>query len=177
MTTPVFNRQTASKGAKMSGRSSEEILLQVPYVRHKKNDGTLYLMAERCGWMMQSKESFAINVKYADVKTQKISPEGKPKIQLQLVMHDADAPGVTFHFAHPEGQQRQLRERDAVKDALVKLLPRFKRKINKELEEKNRMLTENPALLQLYKDLVITQIQTADEFWAQHAVNANKRQV
>ena len=35
-----------------------------------------------------------------------------------------------------------------------RLLPKFKRKVNKELEEKNRMLRENPALLQLYKDLV-----------------------
>ena len=41
--------------------------------------------------------------------------------------------------------------------------------MNKELEEKNRLLSENPALLQLYKDLVITQILTADEFWTQHA--------
>ena len=35
--------------------------------------------------------------------------------------------------------------------------------INKELEEKNKTLTENPGLLQLYKDLVITQIITAEE--------------
>ena len=39
----------------------------------------------------------------------------------------------------------------------------FQRKINKELEEKNKTLTENPGLLQLYKDLVITQIITAEE--------------
>ena len=32
-----------------------------------------------------------------------------------------------------------------------------------------RLLRENPALLQLYQDLVITRIATADEFWAQHA--------
>ena len=43
------------------------------------------------------------------------------------------------------------------------LLPKFKRKINKELEEKNKTLSENPGLLQLYKDLVITQIITAEE--------------
>ena len=33
----------------------------------------------------------------------------------------------------------------------------------------DRLLRENPALLQLYQDLVITRIATADEFWAQHA--------
>ena len=152
----------------MSGRHSEEILLQIPHVRHKKNDGTLYLMGERCGWMMKSKDSFNVQVKYADVKSQKISAEGKPKIQLQLVMHDDSIPAVSFHFSHPDGPVKQLQDREAVKEMLSKLLPKFKRKINKELEEKNRLLSENPGLLQLYKDLVITQIQTAEEFWAQH---------
>jgi transcription initiation factor TFIIH subunit 1 len=31
------------------------------------------------------------------------------------------------------------------------------------------MLQENPILLQLYRDLVITQVITSEEFWAQHA--------
>ncbi len=33
---------------------------QLPHVRHKKNDGTLYLMGERLGWMVRSKDSFSI---------------------------------------------------------------------------------------------------------------------
>jgi len=53
-----------------------------------------------------------------------LSSDGKAKIQLQIVMHD----GASTTF--------------------------LKRKVNKELEEKNRMLRENPGLLQLYKDLV-----------------------
>ena len=32
-----------------------------------------------------------------------------------------------------------------VKDKLVELLPKFKKKINKELEEKNKTLSENPG--------------------------------
>lgn len=31
------------------------------------------------------------------------------------------------------------------------------------------MLQENPTLLQLYKDLVITHVITSEEFWSQHA--------
>lgn len=31
------------------------------------------------------------------------------------------------------------------------------------------MLQENPSLLQLYRDLVITQVITSEEFWNQHA--------
>ena len=63
-----------------------------------------------------------------------------------------------------------------MKNKLVELLPKFKRKINKELEEKNKTLSDNPALLQLYKDLVITQIITAEEFWQNHAAEyVNKK--
>jgi transcription initiation factor TFIIH subunit 1 len=66
-------------------RSAEDILLQVKYVKHKKNEGTLYLMGERLAWMASHKsDTFAINHKYMDIKSQKISPEGKPKIQLQI---------------------------------------------------------------------------------------------
>ena len=69
-----------------------------------------------------------------------------------------------------------VRQRDAVKELLQQLLPTFKRKINKELEEKNRMLSENPGLLQLYKDLVITNIISPEEFWSQHANKGQKSQ-
>jgi transcription initiation factor TFIIH subunit 1 len=67
-------------------RSSEEILLQVAHVKHKKSDGTLYLMGERMGWMPAGRGSKGFNIvhKYADIRSQKISPEGKPKIQLQV---------------------------------------------------------------------------------------------
>lgn len=40
--------------------------------------------------------------------------------------------------------------------------------MDSELEEKNRLLTENPKLLQLYKDLVISKVFTSEEFWKIH---------
>lgn len=67
---------------------------------------------------------------------QKISPEGKPKIQLQVVLHDNTT--STFQFVNRQGPAAAIKERDQVKDLLVQLLPKFKRKVNKELEEKNR---------------------------------------
>lgn len=67
---------------------------------------------------------------------QKISPEGKPKIQLQLVLNDGSS--STFHFVNREGTQAQLSDRERVKDRLFQLLPNFRKKVNKELEEKNR---------------------------------------
>jgi transcription initiation factor TFIIH subunit 1 len=97
---------------------------------------------------------------------QKISPEGKPKIQLQIVLHDGNS--STFHFVNRGGPQQQIADREKVKDLIQSILPNFKRKIDSELEEKNRLLTENPKLLQLYKDLVISQILTSEEFWKIH---------
>ena len=127
-------------------------------------------MGERLAWMASHKnDTFAVNHKYVDIKSQKISPEGKPKIQLQVVLHDGTC--TTFHFNDPVGgREAQIKQRDGVKDLLTQLLPTFKKKMNKELEEKNRMLSENPGLLQLYKDLVITNIITPEEFWSQHVI-------
>ncbi|XP_076304171.1 general transcription factor IIH subunit 1-like isoform X2 [Tachypleus tridentatus] len=149
------------------GTSSEDVLLMVSHVRHKKNDGTLYLMAERIAWMLDGKDTFTVSHMYANIKMQKVSPEGKQKIQLQVVLHSGDA--TTFHFVNPMGIEVQLKDRNDVKELLQQLLPKFKRKINKELEEKNRMLQEDPQLFQLYRDLVVSQVITPEEFWANHA--------
>ncbi|KAG8125731.1 hypothetical protein E2320_020925 [Naja naja] len=149
------------KKALIMTTSSEEVLLIVKKVRQKKQDGALYLMAERIAWAPEGKDRFTISHMYADIKCQKISPEGKAKIQLQLVLHAGDT--TNFHFSN---ESTAVKERDAVKDLLQQLLPKFKRKANKELEEKNRMLQEDPVLFQLYKDLVVSQVISAEEFWA-----------
>ena len=156
-------------------RSSEDVLLQVGQVKYKKYEGILFVMSERIGWMPGNKSNFSVTHKYTEIKSQKISPEGKSKIQLQIVLHDGNSPSTIFHFVNPAGPAAQIADRDKVKDKLVELLPKFKRKINKELEEKNKTLTENPGLLQLYKDLVITQIITAEEFWTNHAADYLKQ--
>ena len=95
---------------------------------------------------------------------QKISTEGKVKIQLQIVLHDDTS--STFHFVSPTGPEQQLKDRDQVKDMLGVLLPKFKQKINQELEEKKRILIENPHIYQLYSDLVVGQLIPAEEFWS-----------
>lgn len=67
---------------------------------------------------------------------QKISPDGKQKVQLQVVLHDGNS--TTFHFVNKSGASGQIDDRDKVKELLQQLLPNFKRKVDKELEEKNR---------------------------------------
>ncbi|XP_056383807.1 general transcription factor IIH subunit 1 isoform X2 [Hyla sarda] len=141
--------------------SSEEVLLIVKKVRQKKQDGALYLMAERIAWAPEGKDRFTVSHMYGDIKCQKISPDGKAKVQLQLVLHTGES--TNFHFSN---ESTAIKERDAVKELLQQLLPKFKKKANKELEEKNRMLKEDPVLFQLYKDLVVSQVISAEEFWA-----------
>uniref|UniRef100_A0A6B2EJP2 General transcription factor IIH subunit 1 n=1 Tax=Phlebotomus kandelakii TaxID=1109342 RepID=A0A6B2EJP2_9DIPT len=147
--------------------SSEDVLLQMGEVRYKKGDGTLYVMNERVAWMAEHRDTVAVSHRFHDIKLQKISPEGKPKVQLQVVLHDGNS--STFHFVNRSGSAAQIADRDKVKELLQQLLPNFKKKVNKELEEKNRILMEHPNLLQLYRDLVITKVLSSEEFWATHA--------
>lgn len=153
-------------------KQSEEVLLIVNSVKNKKLDGMLYLMGERMAWMQSSKNSFTYSHPYADIKAQKISPDTKEKVQLQIVMHDGGA--NTFHFNNSGGRVAQISDRDSVKELLQQLLPKFRRKISSELEEKNRLLQDNPELFQLYKDLVVSQVISAEEFWATQAARYSK---
>jgi transcription initiation factor TFIIH subunit 1 len=114
----------------------EDVLLQVAEVRFKKGDGVLYVMNERIAWIATNRNTFAVSHYFKDIKMQKISPDGKPKIQLQVVLHDNNS--STFHFVNRQGQAAQVQDRDKVKELLQQLLPNFKRKVDKELEEKNR---------------------------------------
>lgn len=153
---------------------SEDVLLQMGGVRYKKGDGTLYVMNERIAWMAENRDKVTVSHRFQDIERQKISPEGKQKVQLQLNMYDGN--NTTFHFINRNGTKAQIEDRDKVKELLQQLLPNFKRKVDKELEDKNRILTENPHLLQMYKDLVITQVLTSEEFWATHAKQYTQQQ-
>ncbi|KAH9424574.1 General transcription factor IIH subunit 1 [Dermatophagoides pteronyssinus] len=145
---------------------SEDVRAMIEHVRVKKADGTLYLMNERIAWMPNGKNTFTISHKYADIKTQKISPEGKPKIQLQIVLANGSD---TFHFVNPKGQPAQLEDRNQVKEILQQMLPLFRRKMSQEMEQKWKVLVDNPTLYQLYKELVATNIISTDEFWQTYA--------
>ncbi|KAJ0172340.1 hypothetical protein K1T71_012313 [Dendrolimus kikuchii] len=143
--------------------SSEDVLLSVNYVRYKKGDGTLYVMNQRLAWMLEHRDTVAVSHKYADIKTQKISPVGKPKVQLQVVLHDGTC--STFHFVNPAGADAQAKDRDQVKMHLQNLLPKFKRQIDGELEMKSRLLSLHPTLKHLYEDLVISKVINSEEYW------------
>lgn len=67
---------------------------------------------------------------------QKISPDSKEKVQLQILMYDGSA--NTFHFNHSLGREQQIKDRDTIKELLQQLLPQFRKKVSSELEEKNK---------------------------------------
>lgn len=50
---------------------SEEVLLVVKKVRQKKQDGTLYLMAERIAWSPEGKDRFTVSHLYADIRCER----------------------------------------------------------------------------------------------------------
>ena len=82
-----------------------------------------------------------------------------------------------FHqFVNPAGQAQQIADRDKVKDLLQQLLPKFKRMVNKEIAEKERLLKENPYLEKLYLDLVQSNVISTEEFWTEHVTPYVKKQ-
>ncbi|THD22665.1 Transcription initiation factor TFIIH subunit 1 [Fasciola hepatica] len=145
-------------------KQKEDVLLMVKHVRYKKVDGTLYVNSGRLAWRNQTSDSFRISAAFEDIRVQRISPDQKEKVQLQLLMHNGES--FTFQFADPAGRAKQLEMRNNVKEMLQRLLPKFKDKAQSELREKVRLLESNPDLLALYKELVVTGILSSDEFWA-----------
>ena len=147
--------------------SDERILLEFPRTRHKKQDGILYLSDSRIFWVEEVTGEYKINYHYSQIKSQRISPDSDPKVQLQILLNDAGS-SCRFHFT---GSSARL-ERDRAKELLQGLLPQFKSaKMDGDLEEKSRILAKEPNTHQLYKELVMGGVVTAEEFWASRKVS------
>ncbi|XP_028413857.1 general transcription factor IIH subunit 1-like [Dendronephthya gigantea] len=147
--------------------AGEEVLLISEHVRYKKNNGKLMLLSDKIMWTADGADKPRLCYVYSDIKVQRISPEGSSKMQLQTVLHDGNS--YSFHFVNNAYPGAERRDRDDVKDLLAQLIPAHRKKANKDLEEKNKLLQNNPDLYQLYKDLVVGDIITAAEFWANRA--------
>ena len=84
---------------------------------------------------------------------------------------------MTFYLCTiPTGTAQQVADRDKVKDLLQNLLPKFKKVINKDMEEKRKVMEDNPQLARLYVELVGSHVISAEEFWANHASPYLKKQ-
>ena len=114
--------------------------------------------------MPAGKNNFTVSYNYADIKLQKISPDTKEKVQLQVVLEVGGA--STFHFNNVNGREAQMKDREAVKSLLQEMINKCKRNISSELEVKSQLLEENPRMFELYKNLVVSGKLTSEEFWA-----------
>lgn len=142
-------------------------------VKFKKNEGTLKLYANRLVWTPNKNGDKKFQCQFSDIKVQRISPDTSSKVQLQIVFHNDSA--YNFQFANSSGRQVQVKERDEIKEMLAELIPQHRQMANKDLEEKNRIFKEKPELYQLYKDLVVSQIITSEEFWESQKLKMKKQ--
>lgn len=60
-----------------------------------------------------------------------------------------------------------------VKHILQEQLAKFSQQVNPDLEAKTNLLKSDPALYQLYNDLVVGKLITAEEFWANRFGNGS----
>jgi len=141
----------------------DKVISQSNAVKYKKIEGSLYLFTNHMKWKPRESYLKDFTTLYANIKVQRISPESSSKVQLQIVLNDDSS--HNFHFASDKGRSAQCVERNEIKDQLAELIPLHRNKSSKDLEEKNKLFKEQPELYQLYKDLVVTGIITAGEFW------------
>ncbi|UJR22838.1 hypothetical protein I4U23_025868 [Adineta vaga] len=146
--------------------TGEDVRLKVSHVKSKKVEGTLYMTTERMGWMPKHKDVFTLTFDYCDIKSHRISSDQKSKIRLQIACYNEMM--TTFHFCNPNGLDAQKKDRDDVSDLLKVLLPEFKTMMDQALEIKTKILNENKTVYQLYKDLVISGLVPADDFWSKY---------
>ena len=150
----------------MASKTSEDVIKMFENVRVKKVDGTLYFMSERIAWMPNGKNQFTISHHFSEIKSYKVSSATKAKVQLQIILSDGND---IFQFTNPAGVARQTEDRNAAQKLVAEMSPLFKKKISTEIENKWKLLKNNPKLHQLYKDLVATRIISSEEFWEKYA--------
>lgn len=150
------------------------ILIEVKNdVKFKKIEGSLRLLKNKLTWTQKDESTPKIEILYSEIKVQRISPDSSSKVQLQILLTTEKS--FNFHFASAKGREYQFKQRDEVKNMLAQLIPAHRNKVNREIEEKTRLLKDNPELYQLYKDLVIAGIITSDEFWENRNLNTGQQ--
>ncbi|KRX87607.1 General transcription factor IIH subunit 1, partial [Trichinella pseudospiralis] len=148
--------------ASTASERREEILIKVDNVVNKKHGmGSLCVFRDRILWISS-----------VDHELCKISPAGKAKIQLQLCLHNDTS--VIFQFCNPNGAEKQLQDRESVKELLQVQLAKLKYMPNAEIERKRKILNDDPQLYKLYEELVTTDVLKADDFWLIFASNVAK---
>ncbi|KAL1240215.1 General transcription factor IIH subunit [Trichinella spiralis] len=158
-----------------SQRRDNEVLIKVDNVVNKKHGmGSLCVFRDRILWISSVDRELCVCLQMDEIRTQKISPAGKAKIQLQLCLHNDTS--VIFQFCNPMGAEKQLQDRESVKQLLQVQLAKLKYMPNAEIERKRKILNDDPQLYKLYEQLVTTDVLKADDFWLIFASNKLKKE-
>ncbi|XP_003381931.1 putative BSD domain protein [Trichinella spiralis] len=174
-----------------SQRRDNEVLIKVDNVVNKKHGmGSLCVFRDRILWISSVDRELCVCLQMDEIRSisttfipslQKISPAGKAKIQLQLCLHNDTS--VIFQFCNPMGAEKQLQDRESVKQLLQVQLAKLKYMPNAEIERKRKsdslwifelILNDDPQLYKLYEQLVTTDVLKADDFWLIFASNVKK---
>ena len=163
--------------------SSIRILFEVQNVRYKKREGKLTLTNNGIIWQPSNSamDTVSVDLPYSEIKQQRVSPDTRPKVTLQVTMYpNREHVGLNyvFHFASQNSGgananreeinfsiKKSKEDRNRLKELLSEQLPLHRSKTKEKLEDKIKFLQDNDELYTMYKDLVISKVITADEFW------------
>ncbi|KAH7696646.1 BSD domain-containing protein, partial [Aphelenchoides avenae] len=159
-------------------RVGTDLILSNEHVKYRQAGsgrspvGTFSVFQDRIEWKDNSSAEVQM-FPFANIKSQRISPPNKPKVQLQLCLHGDDQ--ATFVFLNPQKDHNGLlQERDAFKETLQQAL----KAQDREKEAKAKILQDNPVVYDLYKHLVVeSKLIKPNEFWSVHYKPDNKGDV
>ena len=107
-----------------------DIQIDLPNVNYQKQPGRIQLSMTHVLWIPELVGDKLV-LQIEKIKNQKISPEGKSKVQIQLSMNEGKAHAFHFTDNEPPGKAKELRNK--VKIHLSKLLGKVTtKKVDKE---------------------------------------------
>uniref|UniRef100_A0A1I7ZCS9 BSD domain-containing protein n=1 Tax=Steinernema glaseri TaxID=37863 RepID=A0A1I7ZCS9_9BILA len=165
--------------------SAPTLLISVDDVKHRNAGsgrspvGVLSVHSDRIEWKDNASPSILI-VKLDEIKGQKVSQPNKSKVQMQVIRNNDEQ--STFMFVKPNaGREELLKIRDELIEVLQNALVAHRQQAAKMVgeqeksndnSEKEKILTENKYLLDLYRHLVSSKLISPNEFWAEYIDNA-----
>ncbi|TKR77387.1 hypothetical protein L596_018372 [Steinernema carpocapsae] len=169
-----------------SVHSTRELLHSVDDIKYRASGssgrspiGVLSIYNDRVEWNDNASPTILI-ITHDEIKGQRVSQASKSKVQMQIVKQNEEQ--VTFMFNKADTSKEELlKMRDELIEILQKSLVAHRQQVAKmaaEMEksnnntEKEKMLTENKYLLDLYRHLVSSKLISPNEFWSEYIDNA-----
>eukprot|EP01135_Chromosphaera_perkinsii_P008380 Nk52_evm5s1315 gene=Nk52_evmTU5s1315 len=172
--------------------AGEELLARVQ-TRHRGEEGIMFVTRKKVVWcaIRDGKldvDNPKLKISYPEIKLQKVNPDSKPKLQMQLVFHQEERPPAGFHFNGKDA----LKDRTKVKECFQQLIIKNQKlqppgaeggsasssrpatpaaillaeaNVPEELKKRARVLAQDADLRQVYNDIVTKGPISEEEFW------------